>query len=873
MLCARELAGLLVNIFPTSSWDENDRLEHTEIMDDIQALDIALSRLETSVKQRFTRNNQHAFPGHRDKLIVAKDHSISSEWNSTDALSMDNFTNRSMTRLSGEHIGSLVLSLVSKLVLEDSSITVGPDAGYVTMQCLAFALDMYTLLPTNAAFSSHNQHIFHQRLLAIICGCISTTFVKQQTQVSIDLTVVLQRMFAVANKIFVPESENVSPIVKDHMQGFCLFVAFCLQKCAQQTEIAIYHKLNNVIESQSQFIIKMFASVSSFRLLLLMLKVIQSLRSKTPIDSLNKRRYRKRSQIMASSYSFKHHYERSNRLGCSLERIVLRLAEHLTNPTQLCLVFRHFHHNLQCCCNTDLSHLAELLRSSRQAGSIKQYLQFMRHNILRLTFASSAACEICERRRIEFTSGLSFYQMYIDTTLTTDAPAMLKHVAKIAKLLPFGMSCRIMIEILLPTFRREKQLLTEENSISNDLVSLCLNAFLCYLRDIRLIKGFFNDENIQHLSDLMVLPEFASLVCCLLKIGLDNESFLGENCGDQLVLSEKLRSIQSRSLRMVSEAINHMFRAIQREDRGQLQLRFNKTDDLNDPNDIITKLKTKSLTAYQLLQLAVIYWNMILQLLRRKNDRKLQITDSPIALSSQEQETLLYTVQNSLSCFLYLQNPVNSEDPNIESTRYIWVSLDNLVDDISTAAFSCNHVPNKMFNSDSVSPTNSDIYNSENNITYPSEFSQNLSTSDSDLVFDLRLTKTENQNLSTASSFTNIFVPIDTSSAGIVEKGILCKRLEIPQSDVAPSSAVQNVLQFLSTNVLEVFFPATTDDSNSIGSRTSDEERAFSEAIGVATVINSPEHKKLFLQLFEITCGVLMSSIQQSTNVNFDECK
>lgn len=874
MLCARELAGLLVNIFPTSSWDEDEgRVEVSESMDGIHALDLALSRLEASVKQRFKRKHQATSPGHREIIMIAKEHTTSSDWNIMDKIDMESCADsESMARFSCEQIGSLVLSLVSKLELEDSSITIGPDAGCVTMQCLAFALDMYTLLPSNTAFSSHNQHIFHQRLLAIICGCISTTFVKHQTQRPIDLTVLLKRLIETASKIFVPKIENSSFQLKDHMEGFCLFVTLCLQKCVEQTDNSFFEKLNEIIESQFKFLVELFSSITDVRFLPLLLKVIQHLRSKTEIDSLKKRHSssRKRSQMLVRQYAFKHHYQHANRLGCTLERIVLRLAEHIAHPTQLCLIFRHFHQTIQCCCNNDLTHVSELLRSSRQAGTIKQYFQFVRHNILRTTFASSSSCDVCDSRRIDFTSGPIFYQMYIHITSTSDAPGMLKHVAKIAKLLPFGMSCRMMIELLLPTFRSEKQRLTDGNTASHEIVSLCLNAFLCYLRDIRLIKGFFNDENIQHLSELMVVPEFASLVCCLLKIGLDNETFLGENCGEQLVLSEKLRQIQSRSLRMVSEALNHMFLAIQNEERGRIQLRFLKSDEFDDSNDIIAKMKVRRLTAYNLLQLAVIYWNMMLQMLRRNTDRKLPKTDLPNKLSSQEQESLYYLVQNSLSCFLYMPNEVDGEEITIESTRFIWVSLDDLVDDTSS---NCNYVPNNMLNSgiQSDSAAKSDIYNSETNETYLSEFCQNLATSDPDLVFDLRLSKIDIQNMSTKSSFTNIYVPIDASSASVVENGILYKRTETPQADNAPS-AVQNVLQFLSENVFEVLFPAASVDSDCVGRNADDETRAFGDAIGVATIIHSPEHKKLFLQLFEITCGVLMSSVQPA-NVSCDECE
>lgn len=881
MLCGRELTGLLVNIFPTSSWDDDKGSFAGEIIDDVHALDAALLRLEASSKHHYKANSQHTSPSNkRGVTMFANNHAASSEWNSVNNFSVNMIAEPVMCpSFSGEYIGSLILSLVSKMELEDSSITIGPDAGCVTLNCLQFASEMYIQMPTNSAFSETYQQVLHRRLLAIICGCISTTFAKPPTQNPIDMADFLDRMLETGSQIFESINEHRSAILDDHLRGLCVFVALCLQKCVQQTDFALFDTIDCLIAKHFQLLIDVFAINNSLKFLSLLLKLVQSLRTRSATESLSKRRCssRKRSQLLAHAYSAQHHFQHSHRLACTLERLVLRLAQHMTSRSQMCLVFRHFHHNRQCCCNTDLDNMTHLISTSRQSGTLKQCLQFVRYNILRTTFASSVACEVCDHRRLAFTSGYAFYQMYLDIASTYDASTVLKHVANIAKLLPFDMSCRMMIELLLPTFRREKARLVGATDGNTEIVSLCLNAFLCYLRDIRLIRGFFNDENIQHLADLVVVPEFASLVCCLLKIGLDNESFLGENCGEQLVLAEKLRQMRSRSLLIVSDAMNHMFRAIQSQERGRIQLRCVTTDEIVATNELIDQLQSRHLSAYNLLQLAVIYWNMLLQMLRRNSDRKLAKAALPMCVSRQEQEIVVCLVQNALNCFLYTQtSTMGDDDLCIERTRYIWMAADELVDDAALSGLSNAHVPNTLpklydIRTDSLSCANSDIYNSETSDTYPAGFSPKL-TSDSEMVFDLRLSK--NDTHTTSSSFSLIYAPIDSASASVDDNGILRKcEMALAETDAKQPSAVQNVLQFLSENVLEVLFPATQVDSESGDGRIKQEEQTFGDAIGVHTIVTSAEHKKLFLQLFEITCGVLMSAVQQAAIVEAHECE
>lgn len=846
-----------------------------DIMGD-HSLDLAMSRLEESVKQH-PKRHQPLITNRRSGLsILTNDITATLDWNIDSNICLEAFADPDpFAHLSGEYIGSLVLNLISKMEMEDSSVNIGPDAGCVTMQCLVFALDMYASMPKSNAFSLEVQQNLHCRLLNIICGCISTTFSKREMYDQIDLSGVVKRMLSTASTCFFPIIEQLSLIVKEHLQGLCLLVTICLQKSVQMADPKLLDKLNEVIESQFEFLVIVLVTLyntSSTKTLPLLLKVIQSLRTCSPIEMQSKRRssVRKRSNILAATFKQQHHLHQSHQLGCTLERVVLRVAERLISPTQLRLVFRHFQINIQCCCNTDLNQLVVLLITSQQTSTHKQCLQFIRHNILRTTFSSTIPCDTCEGRRSEFIAGPLFYQMYAETTSTAEVPAMLKHVAKIAKLLPFDMSYRIMIEVLLPPFRREKRRLAED-AASHEIVSLCLNAFLCYLRDIRLIKGFFNDENIQHLSDLLGMPEFASLVCCLLKIGLENETFLGENCGEQLVLSGKLHDMRTRSVRMVSEVMSRLFKIMDAKEGGRMQLRCFDVDVPEDTNSMILQLQVGQLSALNVLQLAVIYWNMMLQMLRTRSEGDSPNNTSTITLSVREQESIMCIVQNALSCFLYTRPAVDNDEISFESMHFVWVTMDELVDNAEAVAIASDHVPTVMLICEphtNVVLMQSDIYESAKNYTYLSDFSSNLGASDPDLIFDVRLSKSDTQ-IPCVDTVSNIYTPIDCKQVSVIDQAMLQKRVGDTQQMEKTPSAVQNVLQFLNEKFLEVLFPTVSVDSDYNGNKddVSEELRTFGNAINVTQIVESPEHKKLFLQLFEITCGVWMSAVRQQSTI------
>lgn len=206
--------------------------------------------------------------------------------------------------------------------------------------------------------------------------------------------------------------------------------------------------------------------------------------------------------------------------------------------------------------------------------------------------SGSFNCVKCDvkLKSLDFHQGLlqiykTFYmklQNYKDNNLT-NLIYFLKHLKHLAFLLTNDIATGILAEIVLPIFREYKLLLFEQktpqttpqhglkfwqkqeaaekpnklhlvidtNDNSKDDISKllyeCLNIFAMYLRDIRLIKAFYNEENIKHLEDLLEEPYLIRAVCDLIKIGIDNITFLGDNNQEQNILSRRLITLQFNS--------------------------------------------------------------------------------------------------------------------------------------------------------------------------------------------------------------------------------------------------------------------------------------------------------------------------------------
>ncbi|XP_037934809.1 lysosomal-trafficking regulator isoform X2 [Teleopsis dalmanni] len=222
---------------------------------------------------------------------------------------------------------------------------------------------------------------------------------------------------------------------------------------------------------------------------------------------------------------------------------------------------------------------------------------------------NQSICQKCDLklRSKEFHVGLlqlykQLYNQLINDSNNKTLRVFLKHLKHISQMLSNDIASGILAEIVLPIFREFKVKYTKINSATNtdkkfakeskqylklpvspckekeqiakganrddlylhaetipttenncdkaDLLKIileCLNIFIIYMSDIRLIKAFYNGENIQHLEDLQTEPTLIRSICDLIKIGIDNITFLGDNNQEQTALSCRLITLQLHS--------------------------------------------------------------------------------------------------------------------------------------------------------------------------------------------------------------------------------------------------------------------------------------------------------------------------------------
>ncbi|KAL9905520.1 lysosomal-trafficking regulator mauve isoform 2-T7 [Glossina fuscipes fuscipes] len=270
-----------------------------------------------------------------------------------------------------------------------------------------------------------------------------------------------------------------------------------------------------------------------------------------------------------------------------------------------------------CCCHYTLAHYYDVFKVILVLSPYHQKCayKFLAYKILNTVLGRSSVndymtnssssrksnlsnCAKCgvKLKSLEFHDGLlelylKFYKQIREPENNWHLLLFLKHLKHISYLLTNDIASGILASIVLPVFRENKQRLNDNKTpqsgkmfwprsqpttpvadtaksllklntkLTEDPIKLlteCLNIFAMYLRDIRLIKAFYNEENIQHLEDLLEEPPLIRGVCDLIKIGIDNITFLGDNSQEQPVLSRRLITLQLNS----SNRANHLFTAL-----------------------------------------------------------------------------------------------------------------------------------------------------------------------------------------------------------------------------------------------------------------------------------------------------------------------
>lgn len=484
------------------------------------------------------------------------------------------FSEWKSTNLSCDYIASIILNLLIKLTCEENMLSV--DKKSVCVQSLHFAVECYCTIGKNRALQSEHKEQLRYKALTLVMKCMQNIMLNaKRFDEHVDVMVLFEKLYA---SIGSTDSGCVSAIQLEHETGLVYFSCLLLYKLRKHSVIG--QDLLNVLSSRIDCIlniVRIYYDATPHencenlsKLMNILCKTIFEIRNHDLVSSVKIKSKSNRKRKKGKKNSCFHHHENTSPFGCVLECLLLQMMQFATTEN-LVISFQFFQRNTVCCCNANLKIIEPIIMNARRKRMHKSALNFMKNNFLK-TFYSNIECKVCDSKKESIAAVeadfITLYKFWFhELQQSVEIITFLNHVAKISKYLSFEASFQFFVDIVLPPFRVEKQRYMDatKTAIGQEIMESCLNIFLFFLKDVRLIKGFFNAENVQHMEDLIGFPEFSSLTCCLLKIGIENLSFLGENSNEQAIMEEKLRKLQSNAILNVSSRLFLIFDEVERE--------------------------------------------------------------------------------------------------------------------------------------------------------------------------------------------------------------------------------------------------------------------------------------------------------------------
>lgn len=460
------------------------------------------------------------------------------------------------------------------------------DKKSVCVQSLNFAVECYCTIAKNEAFQSENKEQLRSKALTLVLMCMQNIIVNaKRFEDHIDVVALFEKLYGSIGSNILP----ITAVRSEHETAFIYFSCIILHKLRKHSS-TIGVELLKLLRERLDCIVNIVKNYYELppnedcenlsKLINILSKAIFEIRNHdlAAFKKLNKTKNKKRKK--AKKVFCFHHHENTSQFGCVLEHLLLQIMQ-FASTDNLMTSFQFFQRNTVCCCNADLDIIEQITNNARSKNIQKAALNFMKNNFLKI-FYCNTECEMCERKKSEKNVEadlISLYRLWFQELYqSVEIITFLNHVAKISKYLSFEASFQFFVDIVLPPFRAQKLLFMDaiKTETGQEIMESCVNIFLCFLKDVRLIKGFFNTENVQHMEDLIVIPEFASLTCCLLKIGLENLSFLGENSSEQEVMSEKLQKLQTDAIVHISNRLASVFGEVERERNIGLKINDNQ---------------------------------------------------------------------------------------------------------------------------------------------------------------------------------------------------------------------------------------------------------------------------------------------------------
>ncbi|XP_017059693.1 lysosomal-trafficking regulator [Drosophila ficusphila] len=347
-----------------------------------------------------------------------------------------------------------------------------------------------------------------------------------------------------------------------------------------------------------------------------------------------------------------------------------------------------------CCCHYNARNYATCLKLATQLSSSYQKCayKFLHYNVLHTIFVkrNPQGCPGCEDKLKSPVFHMNLRNIYKENyKALLNTPAILlflKHLKHIAYLLSYDLASGILAEVALPIFRHYKELIQngETERRNSKLAPLqtpsklenyralheCLSIFVMYLSDIRLVKAFYNEENIRYMQDLLAIPELQRGVCDLIKVGIDNIAFLGENSQEQSTLSRRLIQLQLNS----SDRASQLFQALLHKCSKNAGSKFWLDEGPNPakleghkPADILYITALQWTLNYELLKTSQLFYNEFAKIYSipvEMLDNEDEEVETPTGEQPPEEKKLrhgdknivdiLKLNYNALSCFLML---------------------------------------------------------------------------------------------------------------------------------------------------------------------------------------------------------------------------
>lgn len=486
------------------------------------------------------------------------------------------------TNYSCDYIASIIFNLLVKLTSEENMLSI--DKKSVCVQSLHFAVECYCTIAKNDALKSENKEQLRCKALTLFIMCTKNIMVNaKRFEEHIDILALFEKLY---RSLASNDGHSMTLIQSKHETGFIYFSCLILHKLRKHSTM-IGDELFKLLSSRLDCILNIVKIYYKFtpncenlsKLINVLCKTIFEIRNRDLAAYKKLKRKNKKRKKMKKNSCFHHHHNTSE-FGCVLEKLLLQIMQ-FASTENLLASFQFFQRNTVCCCNANLKTIEQIIINARTKMIHKAALNFMKNNFLKI-FYSNTECKVCDPKINSVNSELDLISLYKEwfqeLYQSVEIITFLSHVSKVSKYLSFEASFQFFVDIVLPPFRVEKARYMESSKTAagQEIMELCLNIFLCFLKDVRLIKGFFNAENVQHMEDLIILPEFSSLTCCLLKIGIENLSFLGENPSEQVIMSEKLQKLQSNAILNISSRIISVFNEIQRERKIGLKITDNQ---------------------------------------------------------------------------------------------------------------------------------------------------------------------------------------------------------------------------------------------------------------------------------------------------------